>query len=186
MAEYANVGHDFKSITKDQVQALFNHLRQHSTFEIDYLYFCIDMIDLSISDYAEGILNKPSEYNDYQYAQNDAIKAYELYTFCKDDLSLDKYTATLRALWCDLSMMARNTLQDIPPKKGRGRPKTTALRNALIASIYRLYNPNERGHKTENSHFERTVGMVLTWVEGAAPQDLHSLIMRALKVTERK
>ena len=183
MAKYANVGCDFKTITKDQDKALFNHLIHY--FDDEYVAVCIEMIAYSIDDYANGILNKPSEYNDYQYAQNDALKAYELYTVCKS-LKLDKYTATLHALWCDLNMIALNTLNDIPPKKGRGRPKTTALRNALIASIYRLYNPNDLGIKTENSHFERTVGMVLTWVEGTSPQDLHSLIMRALKVTERK
>lgn len=183
MTEYANVGCDFRTITKYQKQALFNHFRQK--FDAEHACFCVEMIAFSIDDYANGLLNPPSNYNDYQYAQNDALKAYELYTVCKG-LKLDKYTATLHALWNDLNTVARNAYQYIPPKKGRGRPKTTTLRNAMIASIYRLYDPNERGHKAENSHFEKTVEMVLKWVEGNAPQDLHSLIMRALKVIERK
>lgn len=183
MAEYVNVGCDFKTITKAQKSALLNHLKLK--FDVLYADFCVEMIAFSIDDYVNGILNPPSDYNDYQYAQNDALKAYELYTVCKG-LNLDKYTATLHALWCDLRTVAHNTYQNIPPKKVRGRPKTTALRNAMITSIYRLYDIKERGHKSENSHFENTVRMVLKWVEGEPPQDLHSLIMRALKDGERK
>lgn len=185
MAEYANVGCDFETITKDQEAALFKHLRKHQKFDVEYACFCVEMIAFSIDDYVNGLLNTPSTYNDYQYAQNDAIKAYELYYVCKG-AHLEKYRATLYALWQDLTVIARNIYQSIPQKKSRGRPKTTALRNAMIASIYRLYDQNEYGIKSENSHFERTVGMVLTWLEPDAPQDLHSLIMRALKVTERK
>lgn len=184
MTEHTDTdGNNKQTISKSRREDLFKHLNKN--FDVEYTGFCIEIIGYIIEDYNNVDLKSHSNYNEYKYAQNDALKAYELYTVCKGD-KLDKYRSTLHALWIDLNTIARNTYQDIPSKKSRGRPKTTALRNDLIVSIYRLYDPDQYGLKSENSHFEKTVRMVLSWVEYDAPQDLHSLIMRASKVTEIK
>jgi hypothetical protein len=166
---------------KKQVQ-LFDHLRMK--FDDAYAWFCVGSLAYDIEAFGQGYSEPDSTYLDYQYAEDDATKAYQLYRTCKGSPSLDKYSACCWALSCDLKSIALNTYQVILKKRGRGRPGTTKLRNALIARIYGHYPMREKGHKTEGSHFEQTVQIILKWIEPSPPEDVHSAIIRALGAKE--
>ena len=164
-------------LSDDRYRQLYKHLRKR--FGDDYAEFCAQSLEIDIAAYGQGFQEKDSTYLDYQSAMDDATKAYQLYRTCRGS-SLDKYSANCWALANKLKQIAVNTFQAIPKKRGRGRPAEYKLRNELIKKIYGHYNPRERGHKVEGSHFEQTVQMILGWVEHEPPEDVHSAIIRAL------
>lgn len=173
-------------LSKKRYDQLVNHLRNYLTGNyleeddaLNAAHFCAWSLAYDIDAYGQGYRNTESTYSDYQSAMDDAAKAYQLYHTCKGS-SLDKFSAYCWALACELKQIAVNTYRDIPKKRGRGRPPGLKLRNELIKKIYGHYNPRERGHKVEGSHFEQTVQMILGWVEPEPPEDVHSAIIRAL------
>ena len=108
--------------------------------------------------------------------------AYNARASHREDLfsvSLEKYESDCWALSNDLMVSAREILLEIPKKKGKGRPPLTRCREDLIKRIYGHY-PKELRKKSYESNFEKTVKMILDWVEPSPPTDIHAAIIRAL------
>ncbi len=70
---------------------------------------------------------------------------------------------------------------DVIPIATRGTPRDVH-RDNLIAMIYSLYPPGA-AKKTQGSHFEQTVEMVLQFV-GRDIQNIHGLVLAALERTD--
>ncbi len=169
-------------ISIDKQNELFNHLRIKFGEERAEAY--VFSMAYDIGAFGFGYSMSDCTYTDYLRAEDQANAAYGLYQTCKGSIDLDKYSGHCWALSCDLKKIARDTYQAISPKRGRGRPKTTQLRNELIARIFEYYPKLEKGHKTEGSHFEKTIQMILFMIEPSPPEDVHSVIIRALGAKE--
>lgn len=158
-------------------QELFDHLI--TKFDPDYAKFCVVSLALDIESYEinEEILDWTDE--DYRRKSDASTAAHRLYRQCRDDPRLEKYAAYCWALSSDLMVIAQEVLQQIPKKRGKGRPPETRCREELIKRVYGHY-PKELRKKVAYNHFEQTVDMVLKWVEPDPPKDIHAAIIRAL------
>lgn len=158
-------------------QELFDHLVKE--LEADYAAFCVCSLAFDMEAYSITDQNTAPTVADYRKVMDASHDARRLYRLCCDYQHLEKYAAYCWALSNDLMIDAKDASQTIPKKRGRGRPPANRCREELIKRIYGHY-PKELKKKSANSHFEKTVEMILGWVEPSPPQDIHAAIIRAL------
>lgn len=171
----------FTTLNNDQTNHLYDHLK--TKFKDEESYFYLNIIIVDIEAFNEAINGSEKVYEDASYFSKKSSDLYELYHLCEKYPYLVNYKSSCWALAGGLKELAKHALQDEHDQiKKQGRPSTTQYRKDLIKSIYGCYDKIELGLKVKDSHFEKTVEIVLKMVEGInAPDDIHSTIMRALK-----
>jgi hypothetical protein len=157
---------------KKQSNRLYRHLSQE--MDRDYAAFVTQLIKydcenyLNHLDFISGELPDYSEIIDATQTVIDSLHATITNHLKKpDELQLLQYLHTLQA--------GQDLTQSLKP--GRGTPKKTH-RDDIIRNIYNYY-PDGTAKITVGSHFERTVEIVLDFLEPPL-KDIHRTIRIAL------
>jgi hypothetical protein len=160
-------------LKQNQIDTLLNHLCDE--FEPEYAHYFIQLVDGHCADYYPLLKSRSESFADHSKLIESLKMVIEsLHWFSTmgmkkpDGLQLLDYLAAIE----------RNHRLGLSQKRSKGAPKKTD-RDDLIRAIYAYY-PRDKAKKTEGSHFERTVEMVLGIVD-SIPKDLHKTICNALK-----
>lgn len=164
-------------LSEKRQQELLAHLIDK--FDEEYAVFCVFSLASDMEEFSSAGQYIDWEFSDYRKRMDASQAAHRLYRLCRDTPGIEKYFPTCWALSSDLAKQAQAIREEIPEKRGKGRPPATRCRDELIRRIYGHY-PEALRKKSINSHFEKTVEMILRWVEPMPPDDIHAAVIRAL------
>lgn len=135
-------------------------------------------IDLHLMAYNEDKLTSTnkSDWNDYEWCVRQTLNAFNLYDACKTLGFKQNYISTLWSIHRELHLLSKNTLNNVVPKQGKGRPLKMGPIYALIDLIADTY---EAYSKKKGEHFTEIVTLVLTYINHNL-DDVDSLIKRSL------
>jgi hypothetical protein len=167
-------------LPRNKFQKLFEHLAGEFD-DSGYALYVARLIDIECRNYASGLKpsRRPTDWGPIVDALNTLILSYNTTPHRIAPRCFVRRPNMMQMIyWLEDVKEMRDLQTELNPKKPRGAPPNER-RSELIRQLWRNY-PKGTAKKTEGSHFEKTVQMVLSWLE-PSPKDLHKTIIKALK-----